>query len=119
MKNFVQKGDSLEFVAPAGGVVSGQGYAFGSATEKLVGVADHDADAAERAIFATEGVFEFGKLGGEDFVEGEPVYWDDTAKLIKKSAVGYIPCGYSVQTTAGAATKIEVKLSGQPGTLVT
>lgn len=119
MKNFIQPGDALELTVPVGDVVSGVGYGFGPATSKLVAVASVSAVAADKATFNTEGVFEFPKDGADDFVEGEPCFWDDSAKKVDKSAVGLIPMGTATETTATSATLIRVKLSGQAGLLVT
>jgi predicted RecA/RadA family phage recombinase len=119
MKNFIQPGNALELTAPGGGVLSGVGYAFGPAAQKMVVVADHDADAAAKATFNSEGVFEFTKDGADDFVEGEPCFWDDSAKKVDKSASTLVPMGTSVETTAGSAVLIKVKLSGQQETVVT
>lgn len=118
MKSFIQPGDALELTAPAGGVVSGGVYQFGPAGAKLIAIADHDADAAAKATFNTEGVFEVTKQNSDDFVEGEEVYWDESNDRVEKKATGFFKMGTSTETTASGVTVMKVKLSGQTETVV-
>ena len=117
-KNYMQPGNALELTAPTGGVVSGVGYAFGPAATKILAVCSVSAAQTVKTTFNTEGVYELTKDGADDFVEGEPVFWDDTAKKIDKSASTLVPCGTCIETTAASATTIQVKLSGKTETVV-
>ena len=78
MNNYVQRGNTITVVAPyavtgGGGVeVIGTGYLFGIAVNtQLVG---------DNMEIVTEGVFDLVK-DGSTFVNGDYVYWDNTAKL--------------------------------------
>lgn len=72
MKNFVQPGHVLTFVAPAGGVVTGVAVLIGAT------VVVPSVTAAEGADFegAIEGVFELIKAAGAAWDQGAPVYFD-------------------------------------------
>lgn len=98
MKNFVQDGDILDAVAPAGGVVSGNAYLIGAA----FGVASANAAEGETFALAVEGVFEF-PIPTAAVAQFAKVYWDDTAK--------------GLTTTVGTNTKVgyfsEAKPAGQ------
>ena len=74
MKNFINEGDTLDVVAPSGGVVSGSLYVIGS----LVGVATTTVAAGVSFALKTSGVFELPKLSTDVFVAGAKLYWDAT-----------------------------------------
>jgi predicted RecA/RadA family phage recombinase len=96
MKNNIQKGESLDCVAPTGGVESGKAYAFG----KIVVVAT--VDAAENESFAgvRDRVFMLAKENAVALAFGDDVYLkaglvsDDAAEVLMGQAV----------ETAGAGT---------------
>lgn len=101
MKNKIQDGKSLDMVAPAGGVVSGNAYAVGA----LVVVAS--VSAAEGEMFAGErdAVFELVKETPLTINKGDEVYLkaglvsdDDTATLM----------GIAVEDAASAAATVKV-----------
>ena len=114
MKNYVKEGDSIALTAPAA-AVSGVPFVVGPAGFKLVGVPQTDAAVSEQVECVIEGVVELTKDSADNFVEGEPVYWDDSAKKADKSASTLVPFGYSVETTAASAVLMKVKLNGVPG----
>jgi predicted RecA/RadA family phage recombinase len=76
METFVEQGESLPFVAPSGGVVSGQPYLIGS----LLVVAAQSK--AQGLVFQgmTHGVFLGDKVATQAFTEGQKIYWDNTAR---------------------------------------
>ncbi len=107
MKNFVQTGASLQTTAPAGGVVSGNGYLIGS----RFGVAQ--VSAAAGAIFehANEGVFSLPKAA-QAMAEGVKLYWDDTAKVVTTTATSNTLIGFQagVGTVASGTATVDVLL---------
>lgn len=108
-KNFIQPGDVLELTAPAGGVVSGQGYVIGA----LFVVALGSAAAGEKFQGATCGVFELPKAGGAAPAEGAVAYWNNTAKTVTgTSASGLFPVGAFAKAAAGADATALVRLNG-------
>lgn len=72
MRNFVQPGDVLDLVAPAGGVVSGQGFIVG----EIFAVATVDADAGDICPSQVTGVIELAKAPSQAWAIGDAVYWD-------------------------------------------
>lgn len=110
MKNFVAEGSIVPLTAPAGGVVSGQGYVVGA----IFSVASAPAAAGAAFQGKTNGVFDLPKdgSGSINFTQGERVFWDNTAKLCKKTAAGYFMVGTAVEVAANAATSVRVKLDG-------
>jgi predicted RecA/RadA family phage recombinase len=108
MKNYVQPGNTLPLTAPSGGVTGGVGYVIGA----IFAVA-HDA-AAQGAEFqgATVGVFALAKSGSLTFTQGEAVFWDNTAKAVKKTATGYFKIGTAIAAVGSSATTINVRLNG-------
>lgn len=72
MRNFVQPGDVLDLPAPAGGVVSGQGFIVG----EIFAVATVDADAGDLCPGQVTGVIELAKAPSQAWAVGEAVYWD-------------------------------------------
>lgn len=88
MKNFVQPGDIVDLPAPSGGVVSGTPYLIGA----LFGVAQVSADEGETFAFARKGVFSAlpkeTHATDQPWAIGDPLYWNDTTKVLTKTAVG-------------------------------
>jgi predicted RecA/RadA family phage recombinase len=103
MKNFVQCGESLEFTAPAGGVVSGNAYVIGS----LLVVAAASAPEGARFVGVTEGVFLLPKAAGA-WTEGALLYWDTannnivTAQSATARRVGCAAAAAAADATVGA-----------------
>lgn len=110
MKNHVQPGIILALVAPTGGVVAGLAYVIGS----LVAVAATTAAQTEPFEGVTEGVISLPKAGGGGiaFTAGEKVFWDNTAKLCKKTASGYFMIGTAIAAAVDAETAVRVRLDG-------
>ena len=110
MKNFVANGNSIQIVAPVGGVVGGQPYKQGS----LMGIVV--ADAAEGEYFtlnltgAYTGVL---KTAGTAWAIGDQLYWDvATSSFTKTSNSGAnIPAGFAYTAALSAATTGDVILS--------
>lgn len=108
-KNFIQPGDTLELTAPAGGVVSGNGYVIGS----LFVVALTTAAAGELFRGKTTGVFELPKASGATLSEGAAVYFDATDNEVTgTSAAGLYKIGAASAAAAGAAATALVRLDG-------
>lgn len=107
--NQIQKGCVLDLIAPAGGVVSGNGYMIGG----LLVVAQITAAVGEKFSAISEGVFEMPKEAtATAFVEGELVFWDDTNKYFEKTAVGDFPAGTCVKIVGATGPLVLVKLMG-------
>lgn len=105
MKNFVQKGDILDLVAPTGGVVAGGGYVHGKAFAVAA------ATVAEGEVYAgvVEGVVNLPKASGA-ITEGATVYWDATAKNVTTTSTSNTKIGYATAAQLSGDTTVNVKL---------
>lgn len=86
MKTYVQKGDTLDVVAPSGGVTSGVGFFLGA----LFLIAASNADEGEVVAASRTGVFDHAAAtgGGQSGAVGDPVYFDSNAKALTITASG-------------------------------
>lgn len=106
-KNYIQEGNVISFVAPSGGVTSGQGVLIGT----RLAVAAHDAPAATACEGFVEGVFELPKAAGV-VAQGAALYWDTTPGELTTTASGNTLVGYAFRAAADAATTVQLKLAG-------
>ena len=107
MKNYVQKGDALDFVAPSGGVVSGTAVLIGVTLVIPV------TSAAEGETFAgaVEGVFELPAATSQAWATpGLKIYWDGTNDLLTTTASGNSLVGITAAPKGSAAAVGNVKL---------
>lgn len=82
MRNHVQPGNALDFIAPVGGVVSGVTVKKGS----IIHVPS--TTAAEGVAYSGDrtGVFDLAAQTSQAWTQGDLLYWDDTAKVWTKTA---------------------------------
>ncbi|CAN7317076.1 DUF2190 family protein [Bosea sp. LjRoot9] len=110
MKNFIQPGDAIDFVAPGGGVVGGTGFLLGA----IFGVVRHTAAAGEKSILDLEGVFTLPKTAANTPAPGAKVYWDDAAKSITTTVGTNVVAGIHTGLAAanGGDATLPVRLNG-------
>ena len=72
MNNFIKPGKIVTYTAPAGGVISGNGYVIGS----LLVIATNTIAAGLQFEGATLGIFTLPKAAGTAWAEGQLLYWD-------------------------------------------
>lgn len=109
MKNFIQEGETLDLIAPSGGVIAGKGYAIGG----IFAVAAVTADEGDTFAGVTEGVFELTKkthASSQAITAGGPVYWDDTNKWCTPDVTAFQLIGAAVEAAASTASTVKVKL---------
>lgn len=106
MKNYLQHGDTLDLVAPSGGVVSGRAVKIGA----IIAVAA--ITAAEGATFAgkTTGCFSHAAATSQAWTQGALVYWDDTNKVFTTTSSGNTKAGVAIAAKDSAAAVGQVKL---------
>lgn len=106
MKNYLQHGDTLDLVAPSGGVVSGRCVKVG------VIIAIAAVTAAEGVTFAgkTTGCIEHAAATGQAWTVGQLLYWDDTAKVFTSTSSGNTKAGHAIAIKESAAAVGQVKL---------
>lgn len=106
MKNHVQPGNTLTLPAPAD-VLSGAGVVVGS----IFGVANGDALSGELVDLDVVGVFTLPKVSALAIAIGDKVYWDDTNKLVTKTASGNTAIGVATSVAANPSASVDVRLS--------
>lgn len=106
MRNYVQRGENLTVAAPYA-VASGAGVLLGA----IFGVAAEDAASGATVDIATFGVFTLPKATGALSV-GDALFWDNTAKVVTKTATGNTRIGVAVETAASGAATAAVRLNG-------
>jgi len=111
MNNYIKRGRTMTFTAPAGGVVSGAGVLIGS----LLVVAATSAAAGLPFEGVAEGVFTLPKANGNAWTEGQLLYWDSTSNtlLVAASATAR-RVGCAAAAAASADTTGQVRLHGVP-----
>lgn len=111
MKNFIQNGKALDFVAPSGGVTSGVPVKIGG----MLVIPLADADQGDKFAGEVEGVFEVTKVGSQAWATGDVVFWDNgNARFTKTDAPGLFRAGVAANVVASGAgdTKGHVRLDG-------
>lgn len=108
MKNQVQKGDAMTVTAPAGGMVSGQGYLFGS----MFGVAAETVAAGVQTTIWLVGVYTLAKNSAEAWTVGELVYWDNTAFHCTATATSNKLIGVAEAAAGNPSSVGNVRLNG-------
>jgi predicted RecA/RadA family phage recombinase len=108
MKNYVQPGESIEFTAPSGGVVSGRGVQIG----QLLVIATVTAAEGARFNGLTCGVITHAKTAGEAWAEGAALYWDETAHEFTTTSAGNLQAGVAAVAALSADTEGTVRLDG-------
>lgn len=107
MKNFVQPGEDLTLIAPAGGVTSGLGVKIG----QLFVVAKSTAAATEEFVGSATGVFDLAKVSAQAWAVGDLLYWDDTAKLVTAVVADNFKIGAATAIALNPTSTGNVKLN--------
>lgn len=120
MRNFVQPGESLDLIAPSGGVVSGLGYLIGG----FFVVAAATVAEGETFSGARTGVFDLAATthaSTQAFAAGDRVFWNDTTKKVTATATGNQAIGFAVEakvSTADVARVLLVQRQSVAGTTI-
>lgn len=109
-KKYIQKGDTLTFVAPSGGVVSGEGYLHGD----MVVVAQETALEGENYEGMVVGVHEMTKLSTDVMTTlGARIHWDNTNKRWTTTAgTGTRTAGTVTKAAGNGVATVNVRLMG-------
>jgi predicted RecA/RadA family phage recombinase len=108
MKTFVQSGEVLTFVAPAGGVTAGTGVKIGD----ILLIPTITAAAGASFTGVRVGVVEHAKLSAQAWTEGQQVNWDDTNKRFTTVTTGNYKAGCAVEVAANPSSTGKVLLYG-------
>jgi predicted RecA/RadA family phage recombinase len=106
MKNFVQKGATIDLVAPAA-VASGAGALVGA----VFGVAVYDIASGATGSFRIAGVLDLAKAAGA-VTQGALMYWDNTAKNVTTTSSANTKIGVATQAQASGDATCRVRLNG-------
>jgi predicted RecA/RadA family phage recombinase len=110
MKNQIQHGDAINVPAPAGGIVSGNGYLFGN----MFGIAAINGAQGDIVPLWLVGCYTLNKNAAEAWNIGDEVYWDNTAKLVTTNgaAGGNTKIGIAIAGAANPSSSGNVRLNG-------
>ena len=107
MKNYVQRGDTLDIVAAAA-VTSGSVQVVGT----IIGVANTDAAVGETYALNVTGVYELPKTSALAIAVGDTLYFDAANKVVNKTSAGNTKIGVAVTAAANPSPSVNVRLNG-------
>lgn len=107
MKNYIQRGDTLTVPAPVV-AASGDGVLVGA----FFGVSNGAAEVGQPMDLDVVGVFTLPKVSALAIALGDVVYWDNTAKLVTKTASGNTKIGAATEAAANPSATVAVRLNG-------
>jgi predicted RecA/RadA family phage recombinase len=107
---FIQRGEVMTYVAPAGGVTVNVPLLIGS----LLVIPRNTAAAGALVDVDTTGVFSVTKADSQAWTIGAKIYWDDTAKNFTTTATANTLVGSAAEAVASTAglTTGKVRLNG-------
>lgn len=106
MKNYIEKGTTIDYVVSGDAVKSGQIVVV----EKVIGVALTDGAVGETIALKTEGVFALPKATGA-IEQGAAVYYDNSAKNITTTDSGNTLVGVAWAKAGSSDADIAVKIN--------
>lgn len=106
MKNFVQPGHVMTFLAPSGGVMSGDLVVVGAA----FGISSYNVAEGAEGELAMGGVFTLPKATGA-VTQFAAAYWDATAKKVTATATSNLKIGVFAMAYASGDAFAAVRLN--------
>lgn len=108
MINFIKPGKTMTYTAPAGGVLSGNGYIIGA----LFVIATASIAAAAPFEGISSGVFSITKAAEGNLVEGQPLYWDVANARVSIDPTVGLPVGSVANAALNGDAACNVRLHG-------
>ena len=109
MKTFIQNGDCLTVIAPAGGTNSGELYKVGA----IVGVAATTEVAGATVVLKLDGVFGLTKTSAQAWAAGDLLFMNTTTRaLTNVSATGLVLVGVATDLAANPSATGACRLNG-------
>jgi len=108
MKNFVQTGDVVTFIAPAGGVTSGVPVVVNS----LVLIPALSAAATYECEGAVTGVYELPKKSTDTPTQFAKAYWDDSEGEVTTTATDNTLIGVFMNALGTGTALADIRLNG-------
>lgn len=106
MKNFIEKGKTINLLVPNGGYVSGEAVLVG---DKLVICVTGGAE-GETIAAMTCGVFKLNKAGVA-IAQGEKLYYDETNAVVTNVVPGNVFIGYAHAAALIGGATVDVNLA--------
>lgn len=115
MRNYVQAGEVITAIAPAGGIAAGQGLLVGA---REFGVATHAAAHNAEVELITRGVVTMAKTSALAITRGALVFWDATNRVVNVTTSGQVAVGVAHTSAVDPSPTVQVRLFGVtlPGT---
>ncbi|MEO9132430.1 MAG: DUF2190 family protein [Sphingomonas sp.] len=107
MRNYVQRGDTLDIIAAAV-VASGDVVIKGS----IIGIANADAAVGDTFALDVVGVFNLPKVAALAIGQGDVVYWDSANAVVTKTAGGNTKLGVAIEPVPNPSAAVSVRLNG-------
>jgi predicted RecA/RadA family phage recombinase len=109
MKTFIQHGDCLTVLAPAGGTTSGELYKVGA----IVGVAATTELVGAPVVLKLDGVFGLTKTSAQAWAVGDLLFMNTTTRaLTNVSATGLVMVGMATEVAANPSATGACRLNG-------
>ena len=108
MKNFIKHGDNVTVAFPYA-VAGGGGALIGTA---LFGVATEATAMGAMGGLLTEGVYSLPKAAGLAITAGDKLYWDNTAKVLNKTAAGNSYVAVATRDALAGDAIVNARLNG-------
>ena len=105
MKNYIQDGQIIDFIATTN-TVAGQAYYIND----IVVVAMLTVKAGQRCPMLCNGVVELPKAPSETFLQGQILYWDNVAKRLTLNSSGTKRCGFTAEPASFGDTNCRIYL---------
>lgn len=111
MKTYIQDGDQITVTTPSGGSTSGVGMLIGTA---LWGVAKNTSLQGEQTVLVRRGVVTIAKTSALAISAGDRLYWDNTNKVVNKTASAQLEVGVALEAAANPSPTVVMSI-GQSG----
>jgi len=108
MKNFVQRGDTVTFIAPTGGAASG----IPLVVNKLVVIPVFSAAEGYECEGTTTGVYALPKASTTTPAQFDTAYWDATNGEVTTEANGNTKIGVFMHALDAGTAEADVRLDG-------
>jgi predicted RecA/RadA family phage recombinase len=109
MKTFIQHGDCLTVLAPAGGTTSGELYKVGA----IVGVAATTELVGAPVVLKLDGVFGLTKTSAQAWAVGDLLFMNTTTRVLTNvSATGLVLVGMATEVAANPSATGACRLNG-------
>lgn len=112
MKNAKGSGRTIQVTAPSGGLTAGTPFLKRDLlVVPITTAAENEQAACQTGLDGGEYTFTAETGAGQDWEQGEKLYWDDTNKRVTVTASGNTFCGFAAADKTTAAATGDVLLA--------